>query len=145
MYWDFVHDSAAPSRSPIWDPVTGFGGNGAGTEPNGNYAPQVLDGPFKDWRPLYWNTMPDRHGLARNWLPKGGDEPEMAGAKYSAEIMKGVLQETTFDGFRKSLEEPHNHVHGGIGGGLVRGDGPPGDLSGNNASPNGESSFEALF
>lgn len=119
--------------------MTGFGGNGAGTEPNGGYAPRVPDGPFRDWRPLYWGSEVKPHGLARNWIPKsGGDGPEMAGEKYSVEVVRGVFEERRYDGFRAGVEEPHNGVHGGVGGGLGRGDGGPGDLSGNTASPNGE-------
>lgn len=138
LYWDFVHDSASPATSPIWDPVTGFGGNGA--EPNVKYGPRVVDGPFKDWQPLFWGPMPSRHGLARNWIPRSGpDNPEMSGADYSREVMEGVFEETaTFDGFRKRLEQAHDAVHGGVGGGMAGMVGGPGDLSGNSASPNGE-------
>jgi len=28
-YWDWTLDSSDPSHSPIWDPETGFGGNGS--------------------------------------------------------------------------------------------------------------------
>ncbi|KAK1828716.1 hypothetical protein QBC39DRAFT_415884 [Podospora conica] len=142
LYWDFVHDAPAPSRSPIWDPVTGFGGNGA--EPNSNpsgpfgpHGPRVVDGPFKDYRPLYFGQAVSPHDLSRNWVPadpfEGG--AEMVGGNYNATVMERVFAETTFAGFRASLEVPHNDVHTGVGGGPGS-EGGLGDLGANTASPN---------
>jgi tyrosinase len=65
MYWDWVADSDNATLSAVWDPVTGFGGNGQGTGNHGNHAPPVQDGPFKDWRPLYSETNVDQHRLCR--------------------------------------------------------------------------------
>ncbi|KAK3363154.1 hypothetical protein B0T25DRAFT_31797 [Lasiosphaeria hispida] len=132
MYWDWVADSPAPSKAKVWDSVTGFGGNGVSTGDNGPRL-RVIDGPFKDFRPLYWNTDVSPHWLSRDWLPAQNGEPEISGANYSPARMAEVNAQTTFDGFRQALESgPHAAVHGGVGGG-GRG---LGDLGFQNASPN---------
>lgn len=58
MYWDWVADASAPSKASVFDPVIGFAGNGQdGSNNNGH--PRVVDGPFKDYRLLYWNFGED--------------------------------------------------------------------------------------
>jgi tyrosinase len=137
MYWNWVADSAAPSKAAVWHPVTGFGGNGVDTGDNG-IRKRVIDGPFKDWRPAYWNDSPNPHWLSRDWSPAQFGEPELRGARYSPAEMATVNNNTVFDDFRRALENgPHAAVHGGVGaGGDNRG---LGDMGLNNASPSGES------
>ncbi|KAK4451322.1 hypothetical protein QBC34DRAFT_424167 [Podospora aff. communis PSN243] len=132
MYWDWVKDSNAPSKSSVWDPVTGFGGNGAGTEPNNGVGPRVQNGPFRDYKPLYWGTAVTPHWLSRNFLP---GEPDILGWGYTQEIIDEINAETSYNGFRSLLEDgPHSKIHFGVGGG--NGNGLPGDLGSNAASPN---------
>ncbi|KAK4442953.1 hypothetical protein QBC34DRAFT_443795 [Podospora aff. communis PSN243] len=132
MYWDWVADSDDPSRASVWDPVTGFGGNGNGTEGNpnpGNHAAPVRDGPFKDWRPLYAGTAEEQHWLCRAWS-RGNPETtdrDLFGHRYTREIVTGILANTSYDGFRKELEGgPHASVHMGVA--IGNGRGKQGDL-----------------
>ncbi|KAH6856124.1 monooxygenase [Chaetomium sp. MPI-CAGE-AT-0009] len=131
MYWDWVADSQAPASAAVWDPVTGFGGNGnmSSTE----WGTQcVLDGPFTGLRPVYWNNAVSPHCLLRMFepgYPEGG-VPEMLGANYSPSVIDSIKMETTFDGFRHNLENfPHGAVHQGVGG-------FGGDMGPQSSSPN---------
>ncbi len=118
MYWDWEADSAAPARAAVWDPVTGFGGNGVDTGDNG-IRKRVIDGPFANWRPLYWNDSPQPHWLSRDWAPaRDSGEPEIRGARYSPAEVAAAHANTVFDDFRRALENgPHAAVHGGVGAG----------------------------
>ena len=62
MYWDWVADSATPSKAAVWDPILGFGGNGVPetSSSNGRH-PRVMDDPFKNLRPVYWNDGVEQH------------------------------------------------------------------------------------
>jgi tyrosinase len=140
LYWDWVLDSSAPSQSPVWDPVTGFGGNGVNTGDNGGMY-RVVDGPFKNHRPLYFNTGIQPHWLSRNWypaIPEAGTI-ELNGHKYTSQVMAEIEVLTTFSAFATDLERgPHDSVHPGVGGAPYPGDiGPMGDLT-PGSSPNGK-------
>lgn len=131
-YWDWVTDSAAPSKAKVWDPITGFGGNGnqSSTAWGTNC---VLDGPFKDLQLRYWNLDVRPHCLLRVFepgYPEGG-VIEMLGDNYSPQAMVPVNAETTYDGFRTLFENgPHGAVHQGVGGFA-------GDMGPQLSSPNG--------
>ncbi|KAK4455207.1 monooxygenase [Podospora aff. communis PSN243] len=134
MYWDWVADSAAPSRASVWDPVLGFGGNGVSTGDNGPRK-RVIDGPFKNLRPVYWSLDVQPHWLSRDWTPAdpASGRIEISGHDYTPAIMNSINAETKYDDFRYRLESgPHAAVHGGVGGGN-RG---LGDLGFHDASPN---------
>ena len=138
MYWDWVADSDDPSKAAVWDPVTGFGGNGQGTGNHGNHAPPVKDGPFKDYRPLYSGTGVDQHSLCRAWSrgnPESGDR-DLFGHRYTPQIVADVLADSSYDGFRSALESgPHAAVHFGVA--IGSGIGKIGDLV-PSSSPNGK-------
>lgn len=140
MYWDWVADSNDPAKSAVWDPVTGFGGNGQGTSNHSIIAPPVQDGPFKDYRPLYWGTAVDQHRLCRAWARANSaspDDRDLFGHKYTPDIVAGVLAESSYDGFRSALEGgPHASVHFGVAVGA--GIGWKGDLY-PGSSPSGKS------
>lgn len=134
MYWDWAADSAAPTKAAVWDPVTGFGGDGAATrDKDGRRC--VTDGPFKNYRPVYYNFEVFPHCLSREWYV---DDPlsgviDMRNASYTPARVAEVTANTVFDSFRRDLEGgPHGAVHGGVGFGT-------GDMGFQNASPNGES------
>ncbi|KAK1751256.1 hypothetical protein QBC47DRAFT_405960 [Echria macrotheca] len=117
MYWDWVADSSAPSKAKVWDPVTGFGGNGNQTSTTWG-TNCVLDGPFKNLQLKYWNTEVRPHCLLRVWEP-GYPEyniTEMLGASYTPEVMATINAETTYEGWHNGLENgPHGAVHQGVG------------------------------
>lgn len=137
MYWNWVNDWAAPSKAAVWHNVTGFGGNGVATGDNG-IRKRVIDGPFKNYRPQYWNTDPLPHWLSRDWSTAHDGNPELRGAFYSPTAMAEVNANTVFDEFRRTLENgPHAGVHGGVG--AADDNRGLGDMGFNNASPSGES------
>jgi len=141
MYWNWVTDSAAPFKAAVWHNVTGFGGNGVQTGDNGIRL-RVIDGPFKNWGPQYWNADVSPHWLSRHWSPAQNGEPELRGAAYSPAAMAEVNAKMAFDEFRAALEGgPHAVVHSSVGaGGDNRG---LGDMGLQNASPSGM--FPSLF
>ncbi|KAK0633958.1 hypothetical protein B0T14DRAFT_411105, partial [Immersiella caudata] len=137
MYWDWTKDSAAPSKSAIFDPVTGFGGDGDGPDQNG-LGPRVKDGPFRNYRPLYSGSDPMPHWLSRNFVPGNSPgEPDILGTQYTKEIVDGIHALPTFADFRNALEGgPHSAIHFGVGGGAPFGNGGAGDLGFPAATPN---------
>jgi len=139
MYWDWVSDAAAPAKASVWDPITGFGGNGVRTNDNGPRL-RVVDGPFKDYRPRYWNSDEDPHWLSRDWIPAdpANGMPELVGNNYNATVVAEVNTNTVYDQFRDRLENgPHAAVHAGVAGGFLG----LGDMGFQNASPSGEFFF----
>lgn len=126
-YWDWVQDNAAPSKSPIWSPTSGFGGNGNGTGFQSPARPGplircVTDGPFKNLRPTYRQTTVEPHCLNRAWNDGIGSNPpdgigRMQGAAYAPAVMANITAKTTFVDFWQALENgPHGAVHQGISG-----------------------------
>ena len=131
-------DSAAPSKAKVWDPNTGFGGNG--TNASGFLKQCVRDGPFKNLRPAYWNTDYNPHCLVRLWLPSPeAGLQEMAGYNYGPDDIEWLNSETVYSSYNGAMESgPHSSVHIGVGQ-------QDGDLGANNASPNGMFPFHLHF
>jgi hypothetical protein len=131
-YWDWVADSAAPAKAKVFDTMHGFGTNGTNTRDH-----CLVDGPFKDLRPAYWNGEPRNEFnppcLARAWEP-GYPEfgvIEMYGEAYSPPVLERINAIEDFDEFRRDLESgPHAAIHGGVGG-------RDGDMGLQSSSPNG--------
>jgi tyrosinase len=104
----------------MWDPVTGFGGNG---DPNqerkiGPYTfPCIADGPFKDLRPSYMEAEYVPHCLTRDFN-NGTDHPgNMYGPDYTPEVVARINSYNNFTAFARNLEEgPHGAIHAMIGG-----------------------------
>ena len=128
-YWDWVADSGNPSAAKVFDPVTGFGGNGTSNT-------CLADGPFKDLKPAYWNGEPRNLEwtpacLARVWERGSPGVPDMLGDAYGPAVMERINAITDFDDFRRDLEGgPHSAVHRGVGG-------LDGDMGLQSSSPNG--------
>lgn len=131
LYWDWVADSPAPAQASVWDPITGFGGNGS--SPDGSwYSYCVPDGPFKDWHPRWYSGEDIPHCLQRQWVEAEplANQQEMLGFAYDANVIAGLFVNDEFQNFASWLEGgPHSAVHFGVGKGL-------GDLA-PQTSPNG--------
>ncbi|KAI9154802.1 Tyrosinase ustQ [Paramyrothecium foliicola] len=126
LYWDWVKDSGAPASASVWNPATGFGGNGVSADGSA-FSYCVPNGPFAQYRPTYWvnNTQP--HCLQRAFrsgIPQANLQ-EMLGYAYDEDVIAGVFLYQDFLGFHTQLEfGPHSAVHTGIAGNF--GDmGPP--------------------
>jgi len=131
MYWDWAADSGAPSKAAVWDPVTGFGGNGSDTDGNALF-PRVANGPLRNLRPTYVDLDVNPHYLSRNFAP-GHPEAnlaEMIGFQYTPEIVAEVSSQTNYRDFWNQLESrPHAVVHAGISGDMGPVTSPNGNVS----------------
>ncbi|KFA68304.1 hypothetical protein S40285_07211 [Stachybotrys chlorohalonatus IBT 40285] len=119
MYWDWVADAAAPASASVWDPMTGFGGDGV--SPDGSpFSYCVQDGPFANIELRYWNNETRPHCLQRQFMaaiPEAGLQ-EMLGFAYDANVIAGIFTHSTYLDFKGPLEgSPHGAVHAGISGG----------------------------
>jgi hypothetical protein len=110
-YWDWTLDASNALESPIWDPVTGFGGDGSSAKGC------VQGGPLQK---IVLNYTAD--GLSPHCLSRSFDNSdkygEMHGFQYAPEIIDDILAHAkTYEEFRERLENgPHKHIHDGIGG-----------------------------
>ncbi|TFK17914.1 Di-copper centre-containing protein [Coprinopsis marcescibilis] len=154
-YWDWTRDADGPGLmrdSPIFDPETGFGGNGVpgtytpppaapgnpgfpgfpGLPPGGGFGNQgcVGTGPFKN---VTINLGPGRN-IGAHCLVRGINEP-MKQSVTSANV-RTIMVETTFERFRTLLENGgrgiaglgiHGGGHGVVGGELMDPASSPGE------------------
>lgn len=116
-YWDWTLDWGDLAGSSIWDPVTGFGGDG---EKNGEIQVGmgrcVVDGPFKDLRPIFYNGTYHPHCISRGFHD-GGKQGVLRGFPCRPEAMGFVMRQDTFKTFVMTLEASvHNIIHDGISG-----------------------------
>ena len=132
LYWDWVADAAAPRLAAVWDPDTGFGGNGTGIA-NTKYSFCVNDGPFANIQLRFYGNDTVTHCLQRQFvdaIPQAGLQ-EMLGFNYDQRAVNNVLASTPYLSFHSQLEGgPHASIHGGVGGSF----GDMGPLT----SPNGK-------
>ncbi|EAU83695.1 monooxygenase [Coprinopsis cinerea okayama7 len=147
-YWDWSRDADGPGRmrdSPVFDPVTGFGGDGATSSPSPNPGNPgfpgfpgfpgggggcVATGPFNTTRlNLGPGTAVGEHCLTRAI----GDQ--MKSSLTSANV-QATLAQTTFETFRTTLENGgravngfgiHGGGHAAVGGEMVNPYSSPGD------------------
>ncbi len=114
-YWDWTLDEDL-GRAKIWDPVTGFGGNGREDgESSTSDELCVKDGPFATWRPTHLGTATKPHCLSRDFARL---ELQAVWANHTgvAEIER-VLKQPTFASFFHELEEgAHNAIPAFISG-----------------------------
>ncbi|KAK6858933.1 hypothetical protein PG995_004786 [Apiospora arundinis] len=120
-YWDWTVDVADPSKSAIWDPVRGFGGDGVGHHHFNGVDPIldicVQDGPFANMTLHYTRTEYSEHCLSRNFN-NGLEFPgDMLSFAYSPKTMANIHSIPEYDWFRINLEgNPHGAVHSAING-----------------------------
>ncbi|KAG9080677.1 hypothetical protein FRC06_006289, partial [Ceratobasidium sp. 370] len=115
-YWDWTLDARKLSNSKIWDPTTGFGGNG-NTRTKEHC---VQNGPYANVQLTY----PNRHCLSRqfnNGNLRSGLIGRMQGAQYSKKMIKQVMENDNYDDFSSDLEEiPHDTIHNVIAGDMAQ-------------------------
>ncbi|KAH8809364.1 putative tyrosinase [Xylogone sp. PMI_703] len=116
-YWDWTLDWADLAHSSIWHPVSGFGGDGA---PNGTttvgWGRCVVDGPFKDLRPIYFNGSYHPHCISRGFHHKER-KGYLFGEQCRPEAMGFIMRQEGFVNFVFALESTvHNMIHDGIAG-----------------------------
>jgi tyrosinase len=126
-YWDWTLDWKDPAQSPIWDPETGFGGNGDlnGTETvfSGRC---VKDGPFADYTVHYSNNTIKPHCLSRGFGCME-DSGRFDGTFLSPRLVEISHHKTTYFDFLLALEAgPHNAMPNGVCGDFYSFDAPAG-------------------
>ncbi|KAG2006355.1 tyrosinase central domain-containing protein [Coprinopsis cinerea AmutBmut pab1-1] len=129
-FWDWSRDadSSLPlTDSPIFDPITGFGGDGVpGTyqlppDPKGEsftnigiYRGCIGDGPFKD---ALVHRGPGKL-ITTHCIVRGIDE-SWRRAVVSSNINRIINNSTTFDRFMLLINSPHGAGHGIVGGEML--------------------------
>ncbi|KAI9148488.1 Tyrosinase ustQ [Paramyrothecium foliicola] len=118
LYWDFVADSASPILATIWDPITGFGGNGTSTDGT-PLSFCVREGPFAHMKLQFLGNETIPHCLNRDFIEgyPYEDEQELLGGVYSPKFVNPIMALPDFLNFHARLEGgPHSGVHIGISG-----------------------------
>jgi tyrosinase len=110
-FWDWSLDWEDPMASPIFDPETGFGGDGDSNGPMHDGTHCVTDLPFKNMTPQWLGEKYDPHCLTRwfsdDWL-----------AHYlNPESLETIMAATTYSEFFLALEmRAHDIIPMGIRG-----------------------------
>jgi tyrosinase len=132
-YWDWTIDSGKLATSNIFNPVTGFGGNGntrtsAHCVENGPYANfqvhNTILGLRKPAKPILFQlTYPSRHCLARrfnNGNVRSGFIGNMQGSLYSSRAVQTVMRRSDYINFSNDIEEgTHDVIHNVIAGDMA--------------------------
>jgi tyrosinase len=129
-YWDWTLDWEDITKSPVFDPVSGFGGDGNVTgEVTVGGGRCVIDGPFAGLEALRFDANWAPHCLSRGFL-KGKVLRKMCGEDIRPEVVAKVLENESFEDFMSALEEgPHIGISTGIRGDWVKFTVPYGMLS----------------
>ncbi|KAL2160796.1 hypothetical protein VTH06DRAFT_993 [Thermothelomyces fergusii] len=115
-YWYEQRDAGRFSRSELFDPVYGFGGDGVGRDRC------IADGPFANYTnalgPGYENTDHCINRAINDWASQGS----------SQQYVDACLALETFEDAWPCIEgRPHSGGHGGVGGQMQNGVSSPGD------------------
>ncbi|OSS50031.1 hypothetical protein B5807_05269 [Epicoccum nigrum] len=119
-YWDWTLDASDPTNAAVWDPDTGFGGNGdPAVDPLTQSSSKkcLVDGPFKDFQVAYTMNGYDPHCLARNFNNGTSFPGNMFGPHYTSVIVDEIMAVDDYPDFRYQLEgNPHGAIHSAVGG-----------------------------
>ena len=119
MYWDWTLDSDALERSPVFDPKTGFGGDGevGGETSIGRSGRCLVDGPFAGVTADYYDVKYDPHCLSRGFRDLDGTLGHIEGHDISPESIEEVLSLGDYEQFVALMESRvHDAIPFGIGG-----------------------------
>jgi len=116
-YWDWSLDWRDLAISSIWDSESGFGGDGDAegqiTVGDGRC---VTDGPFSDFKPIYFNHSYIPHCLSRGFRD-GDTVGRLSGFNALPEAIGILLLRPTYDQFIEMVEHSvHDMVHNSVGG-----------------------------
>ncbi|KAK3075302.1 hypothetical protein LTR53_001503 [Teratosphaeriaceae sp. CCFEE 6253] len=119
VYWDWTLDSEALERSPVFDPSTGFGGDGEvdGEITVGRTGRCLVDGPFAGVRADYYDVKFQPHCLSRGFRDLEGKLGRIDGHDISPESIEEVLGLGDYESFVALMESRvHDAIPFGIGG-----------------------------
>ena len=124
-YWDWSLDWENLTQSPVFDPDTGFGGDGNrfGRKSVGEgYC--VTDGPFAGLELPYFNGNDHLHCLSRGFQ-NGNLSGSLPGEKIQPKAIEGISREPDYESFLLALERaPRNEIPNGIGGDFIKSTAP---------------------
>lgn len=119
VYWDWTLDSDAIEHSPVFDPDTGFGGDGeiGGEITVSNTGRCIVDGPFAGIVADYYDVKYKPHCLSRGFRDLDGSLGHIDGSDITPESMEEVLSSETYEDFVKLMESRvHDAIPYGISG-----------------------------
>lgn len=119
VYWDWTLDSEALEKSPVFDPDTGFGGDGElnGAITVGRSGRCVVDGPFAGVTADYYDVKYSPHCLSRGFRDLDGNLGHIDGHDISPESIEEVLNLGDYESFVALVESRvHDAIPFGIGG-----------------------------
>ncbi|KAK5737665.1 hypothetical protein LTR17_006527 [Elasticomyces elasticus] len=119
VYWDWTLDSEALEKSPVFDPITGFGGDGevGGEVTIGRSGRCLVDGPFTNITADYYDVKYQPHCLSRGFRDLDGSLGHIDGHDISPESIEEVLSLTEYESFVTLMESRvHDAIPFGIGG-----------------------------
>ena len=100
------------TESPIWDPDTGFGGDGQqGAEIVHDHGRCIQDGPFVTLRPLYHERKYNPHCLSRGFRKGRQSGKTFPAGELRPQRISDILLHDNYDKMCQGLEMgPHNFV-----------------------------------
>ena len=127
-YWDWSLDWEDITLAPIWDPDTGFGGNGSPTEGeeilDGHC---VVDGPFANTSIGFLDDEAHPHCLSRGF--ESGEDLLNHGRWFNPAALEKLFQHSDYTAFNLGLENgPHNAIPRSIRGDFLLLTAPYGEL-----------------
>ena len=116
-YWHEPIDAGAFSKSPLFDPTYGFGGDG---DPSRSGC--ITTGPFAN----YTNSLGPSYQVTQHCIDRRINDG--ASSRSSQANVDACLAKTTWEAAWSCLEgAPHGGGHGGVGGQMTNGVSSPGD------------------
>jgi hypothetical protein len=111
VYWDWTLDWDNLAHSPVFDPISGFGGDGQGNITIGNTGRCVIDGPFAGLQAKFYDVKYQPHCLSRGFRTDDGQLGVIDGTLIRPESIKAVLQ---IAGYEMFVTEMESRVHDAI-------------------------------
>ncbi|KAF2161255.1 hypothetical protein M409DRAFT_59258 [Zasmidium cellare ATCC 36951] len=117
-YWDWTLDWQDPFSSPVFDTMTGFGGDGDRQQPSATGVGYCLtEGPLAGSTSRYWDMKEQLHCLARNLSAPS----EANWRRNRPDLIERMLDHKDYFDFLLLVEHgPHNTVPNAIGGDFAR-------------------------
>jgi len=118
VYWDWTQDWEDLAHAPVFDPKSGFGGDGDphGEVTIGKTGRCVVDGPFKDVEARFYDVKFQPHCLSRGFTDDQGNR-RIDGTAISPESISNVLALDRYEYFVSKMESVvHDAIPFGIGG-----------------------------
>lgn len=119
VYWDWTLDYLSLESSPVFDPETGFGGDGEvdGEPTVSNTGRCVADGPFAGVVASFYDVKFLPHCLSRGFRDLDGKLGHIDGAGISPTDIEEVLSLTAYEDFVARMEsQVHDVIPYGISG-----------------------------